>query len=144
MSRENVKLVRALQPAPGVDIAALMRNDAVFAALAAGVAPVLSDEFEAVTVMPTGRERYRGIDGLRAAWLDWLEPWESYRTEIQDAVDAGERVLLLTRDYGRRHGSAAEVVLAGAAVWTLRDAKIVSAQFYADRAEALAAVGLSE
>lgn len=46
------------------------------------------------------------------------------------------------RDLGRREGSTQEVELLGAAVWTIRNGKIVRAEFYPDRAEALEAVGL--
>jgi quercetin dioxygenase-like cupin family protein len=36
------------------------------------------------------------------------------------------------------------VPLTGAAIWTVREAKVVRAEFYADRSEGLAAAGLAE
>ena len=85
-----------------------------------------------------------GLNGLREVWLEWLEPWESYRAEIEDVIDAGDQAVVLSRDYGRRKGSDAEVPLRAGAVWTVRDGKIARADFYPERAEALEAVGLAE
>jgi ketosteroid isomerase-like protein len=85
---------------------------------------------------------YPRLDGLRACWLDWLEPWATYRTEIEELIDAGDQVLVIGRDYGRRELGAPEVRLTFAASWTIRDGRIVRAEFYPDRAEAFDAVGL--
>lgn len=56
----------------------------------------------------------------------------------------GDRVLVITDDYGRRPGMSVEVHLRGAAVWTVRQGKVVGADFYARREQALEAVGLGE
>ena len=72
----------------------------------------------------------------------WLEPWENYRTEIEDVLDAGDQTVVLVRDYGRRKGSDAEVSQRAAAIWTVHDGKIARADFYTDRDEALEAVRL--
>jgi ketosteroid isomerase-like protein len=138
-----VEIVTGLQPAPDVDIAQLFRDDAMLKALAETVAPLLHPEFEVVFMDALrGETTYPGIDGLSEGWLDWLFPWETYRTELEEALDLGERVLLLVRDYGRREGNTQEVVLNGAAIWTLRDGKIARLEFHNDRATALKAVGL--
>jgi len=147
MSRENVELVTGLQPAPEADIAVLFREDASRAALREA-GPLFHPDFVAETSSgPQAiglKTSYRGLDGLIELWLDWLEPWESYRTETEEAIDLGDQVLLLVRDYGRRQGMEREVTLLGAALWTIADGKITRAVFYADRAAALEAVGLSE
>ncbi len=148
MSRENVELVTGLQPAPEADIAVLFREEASRAALREAVAPLFHPDFEAGTdsgLQAFGlKTSYRGFDGLAELWLDWLAPWESYRTEIEAAIDLGDQVLLLMRDYGRRQAMESEVSLLGAALWTIADGKITRAVFYGDRAEALEAVGLRE
>jgi hypothetical protein len=64
-----------------------------------------------------------GLKGLKAGWADWLEPWESYRTEIEDVIDAGDDVVVLVCDYGRRPGMTVEVSVRGAAGWTVREAR---------------------
>ena len=75
---------------------------------------------------------------------DRPEPGESYRTEIEDVIDAGDDVVVLVRDYGRRPGMTAEISIRAAALWTVRDGRISRAIFSTDRAEVLASVGLTE
>ncbi len=124
-------------------MAHLFRDDAAFAAMTKVVAPKLHPDFEVVGIEPTrGETIYRGLDGLRAFNLDWLSPWETYRAEIVDAKDLGDRVLLFVRDFGRREGSSQDVVQDAGSVWTLREGKVARAEFYADRAEALKAAGV--
>jgi hypothetical protein len=145
MSQENVEIVRRFQPSPDLDIAALFRDDATWAATSEAAASVLDEDFAAgVRTLDDQAPFLPGVDGLRSTWLDWLEPWESYRTEIEDVIDVGkDSVLVLTRDYGRRVGSNAEVRLHGAGLYTMRDGKIALAEFM-PRDNALKAVGLAE
>ena len=145
MSQKNVELVLGLQPPPDLDMAHLFRDDAAFAAMIKVVAPKLHPDFEVVGIEATrGKTTYRGLDGYRAGWLDWLAPWATYRAEIVDAKDLGDRVLLFVRDFGRRNGSSQDVVQDAGSVWTLREGKVARAEFYADRTAALEAVGLEE
>ena len=145
MSQENVELVRLVQPAPDVDLAQLFRDDDIWAETSEGLSNLFHPDFKCVQswigAEPT---TYPGVDGLREAWLDWLTPWATYRTDIQDVIACDERVLVLVLDFGRREGTTDEIKLFGAAVWTVRDGKIAHVQFYPDRNEALKAVGLEE
>ncbi|HTU80192.1 MAG TPA: nuclear transport factor 2 family protein [Solirubrobacteraceae bacterium] len=142
MSQENVDLVIALQPAPEQDTTQLWRDDRVWEVARAALGQLFHDDFECTFPLPGSVKIYVGVEGMRAAWLDWLAPWASYRTEIEKAIDLGDRVLLLIHDYGRREGSAAEVRGNVAAMWTLRAGKIVRVDFYADRSEAFRDAGL--
>jgi ketosteroid isomerase-like protein len=146
MSQENVEIVRSLQPSPETDLVALFRDDESASALIQAVAPFFHEDCEMVAPTFVAGEgvRFVGLEGLRAGWLDWLEPWESYRVEIEDVIDAGDDVVVLPRDYGRRAGMAVEVSVIGAAVWTVREGKVARVAFYLNRSEALEAVGLSE
>jgi ketosteroid isomerase-like protein len=143
MSQQNVELVTNLHLAPDVDMAGLFRNDDMWSALADAVAPFFHPDFECVAPgVPHTEKVHIGIDGFRAAWLEWLEPWLTYRSEIIQALDAGDRVLV--HDYGRREGVAQEVKIDGSGVWTVRDGKIARTEFFAHRSEAFKAAGLSE
>jgi ketosteroid isomerase-like protein len=147
MSRENVEIVRGLLgPFEQGDIIPLYRDDAISAAMTAAAAPFFTPDFECVFVRAdVGRAAYSGLDGLRAAWLDWLSPWESYFAGVEDVIDAGDgRVVVLTRDRACPKGASAEVTFLGAPVWTVRDGKVSCIEFYWDRAEGLAAAGLAE
>ena len=144
MLQENVELIRtwASQPAAQVDLAQVFRDDNMWAAASEETAQRLHPDFESTRPGLPGGKTYTGADGLRSAWLDWLAPWASYRIEIEEAVDRGDRVLLLVDDSGRLEGSAEEVRHATAGVYTLRHGKILRWEIYSHRAEALKAVGL--
>jgi ketosteroid isomerase-like protein len=142
MSQESVELVMGLQRTPDDDFAQLIRDDEMWAQLAEAVAPFVHAEAETARPGLPGGRTYTGLDGFRESWLDWLAPYAEYRTEVEEAIDCGERVLLLQSSSGRLEGSTKEVKLAPAVVYTVRDGKIARFEPYADRAEALEAVGL--
>ena len=145
MSQENVELVVGLLPPAQLDFVQLFRDEQVWAALAESIAPHYHTDFETIVRgLPEGDKTYTGMDGLRAAWLEWTAPWATYRMELDEAVDLGDRVLLLTHDFARREGSTDEMKIAAAPVWTFRDGKIACIEFYGTREEALEALGLSE
>jgi hypothetical protein len=77
-------------------------------------------------------------------WLDWLQPWATYCVDVEEVIDAGDRVVVLVRDRGRRHDMEAEVGLISGSVWEVRDGRIARVHFCGDRGEALAAAGLGE
>ena len=95
-----------------------------------------------------GRCRPGHLFGTRRSesWISGLaHAWASYRTEIEDFIDAGEgRVVVLTRDYACPTGADAELSFMGAPVWTVRDGKVARIEFYWNRTEGLAAAGLGE
>lgn len=135
---------RLLGPFAQGDIAPLFRDDAINAAITAASEPFFTADFQCVFVRKdVGRAEYFGLDGLRAAWLDWLEPWESYGAGVEDVLDGGEgRVVVLTHDHARPSGSSAETDFLGTTVWTVREGKVERIEFYWERAEGLAAAGL--
>ena len=69
------------------------------------------------------------------------EVWEEHRIEPQEFVDAGDRVVVLQREY-QRSKSGTELVIDTATVVDLRDGRIVRIQGYMNPAEALKAVSL--
>lgn len=132
-------LVRRLNLAPGIDWAAIVRDDERNAALQEQVRPYFSESFECGLVGVT--EMWRpGLDGLRKIWLDWLEPWATYRTVEEETRDLGDgRVLYLGRDFGGRRDGLGEIELLSSAIWTVREGKITEIVFYASRGAALEA-----
>jgi ketosteroid isomerase-like protein len=145
MAQEDVEIVRRLLgPFEHGDIVPLFCDEAVSASITAASAPLFTSDFECVFVRDdVGRAAYSGLDGLRAAWRDWLQPWETYHTTVEDVIDAGQgRVLVLTRDHAFPKGAEAEVYFVGAPIWTVRDGKVARIEFYWNRDEGLAAAGL--
>jgi ketosteroid isomerase-like protein len=66
------------------------------------------------------------------------------RMEPLEILDLGERVIVVVSMSGRGRGSSVPVEMTFAQLWSLRDGKAVSLRDFATKAEALAAVGLSE
>jgi ketosteroid isomerase-like protein len=138
VSEESVEVVLGVQNA---DLARTFRDDATWALGLAYYSP----DFEHVSVNRVERPvAHSGVEQFRKAWLKWLKPWETYRQDVDRAIDSGDRVLLLVTHRGKMKGSNAEVKLTGASLWTVRDGLIVRMESYTDRAEALKAVGLEE
>jgi hypothetical protein len=108
----------------------LIREDDTYARMAEAVRPLLTDDFESVMVWHAMTRTYAGLEGLRKNWLDWLEPWATYRSTYEKL--------------GRREDMETEVELIGATIFTFREGKLARWGDYAERAEALEAVGLSE
>jgi ketosteroid isomerase-like protein len=147
VSVESVELVRRLlAPFEQGDLIPIWRDDAIAAAMTAATADLLTSDFECVFVREDmGRATYRGVQGMRAAWLDWLEPWDSYHAGVEDVIDAGDgRVVVLTSDHARPKGTSVEVSFLGAPVWTVRGGKVSRIEFYWNREEGLKAAGLKE
>ena len=143
MSQENVEVVLGLYQPPDVDYVEVLRDDSLWAGYAEAVARFLHADFECVWYQFGSEKRYAGVDGLRDFMLDWTAPWLTYRVETEEAIDLGERVLLLNHDCGRREGSTQEVRGRLGAVWTIREGKIARLDAYSTRAHALEAVGLA-
>ena len=76
-------------------------------------------------------------------WLDWLQPWATYHVQVDEMIEAGETVVVLVRDRGRRHDMDVEVELISGSVWKFRDGRIARVEFYANREELRAATGLT-
>jgi len=146
VSRENVELVRSLHPTPTMDLAAVYRDESQWARASSLFAPRISEDFRCFTsgYLEGDGEAFDGLDGFRYLWLEWLTPWESYRSEIEDIRDLGDDVLVLVRDFGSRSEETGEVAVASAAVWTVREGRISQIVFWADRAAALKALGLEK
>ncbi len=86
----------------------------------------------------------RGLGEIGQAFeMENDEVWEEHRIEPQEFVDAGDRVVVLQREY-QRSKSGTELVIDTATVVDLRDGRIVRIQGYMNPAEALKAVSRSE
>lgn len=93
---------------------------------------------------PDGGE-YHGIEGLSAAWRDFLGAWENFRirTERVVAGDAGVYVLLI-RLKARGKGSGVDIDAEVANLVRMRDGRIARLEMFWDRDAALSAAGARE
>jgi len=88
---------------------------------------------------------FRGRDEVRGFLVDeWLASWDRYEARVEEVADAGDRVLV--RWWQRMVGAAGAVPLTvhTAQLCSVSDGRITRIDNYADRPEALKAVGLGE
>ena len=142
MSQENVDLVMGFQPDPNIDLVEQLSDDDSWAAFSAALSPAFASDFESANALLGIDRKYIGMDGFRTLWLDWLAPWATQRVEIKEAIDLGDRVVVLAEVTATFPGSTKGVKSTTGGIWTVRDGKVTRVEFYPDHAEALKAVGL--
>jgi ketosteroid isomerase-like protein len=147
MSKQNIDLIKGLQPTD-VDLVQLFgAESAVDALLADADAGAMSPDavIDFVAAGPgLGNRELRGVEGLVEGWRDWLEGWDSYVLQLEEILDAGEYVVSLVRIRGRTTRDGVEVEHTPAAVWKIEDGIVVALTFYLDRDQAFEAAGLSD
>jgi ketosteroid isomerase-like protein len=128
----------------------LERFQRAFAAYNAGdidaaVADIAPEcEYVTTGTLPGARGIYRGPEGYKR-FVSWLrDEFEGGRLEVNELIDAGDRVFASLTLHGRGRQSGIEASWTLWQVWTVKDDLIVHGQGFTDRAEALEAAGLSE
>jgi len=134
MSQENVEIVRRTYQAWN-------RRD--FDEAAELLAPDI--EWRMPSNLPDA-ETWRSSEEVMHGLDVFLESWDRLHVEVQEYLDAGDRVVALLRYSGRAAitGIELEGAAVDAAVWTLRGGKVVKVEMYGDTSEALEAAGLRE
>jgi ketosteroid isomerase-like protein len=135
MSQENVEVVRR--------VTEVMDAEGFEAALPVFLEAAHDDvEWREDPAWP-GSGTYRGVEQVRQVILDRMDTLD-FDQQTEDLIDVDDRVVALVRWRARGRASGAQGELSMAMVWTIRERTITSIEFFIDRAEALAAVGLSE
>ena len=132
MSQENVEVIRAAWDAA-------TRGD--WGSVFRDVAPNYELDWSR-TRGPEVPGVYRGDEAQRVL-IDFLESWQSFRSEPNEFIEVGEHVIVPTTEhYVGRDG--VEVQARNTWTVTIRDGMIVRTCIYQDKLEALKAVGLEE
>ena len=87
---------------------------------------------------------YPGAEGARRFIAEWADAWDDWELEVEDYIDAGERVVVIINQRGRSKATGIPVDMRFAQVWTLRDGQAIRMQMFASVDEALDAAGLRE
>jgi ketosteroid isomerase-like protein len=131
---------------PREDAVAAVRDDELRARIEQ-LEPLAWADFGGAMVgsIPAARTEWKGVDGLVAAWADWLQPFDTHRTEIEEIRSAGnDCVVIFLQQIARPKGTSADVENMGAAVLWTRGGKLSRIEFHIDRAVAIRAAGLAE
>ena len=83
---------------------------------------------------------YRGHAGVRESFERWLEGFDEYSFKLEDVIDCGANVLVITEERARGAASGATISSRNYAVLTLRDGKLLRyREFYDEDAARRAA-----
>jgi ketosteroid isomerase-like protein len=140
VSRDNVELVRRLYAALAGEgspreFDKRLTDDALGRFLDPGI------EWVPVPDSVLAVESYRGFDGVRRFWTEFVSAWESYRVEPLRFDDAGDQVAVVVHIVGRTH--ELEVEETRSSLLTVRDGLIIRVDSFADPEGAREAAGLS-
>ncbi len=112
--------------------------------LSAGVNEALTDADPDIVWNPIEELPTQGHEAVRTSLARWKAEWHDYELLPEGFLDLGDRVVVTVRLSARGRGSGIEIDARFYDVYTLRGGKIVRMDQFADRSEALEAVGLSE
>ena len=131
MSEENVELVRNAMERFRLD----RREELI---------ELIDPEFETTTPpsLSVEPDTYRGPDGVRRWWDAWEGTIDALRFELNEAIDAGDRVVAVTRMVARSRTTGIEFEQAVTMVWTIRDGRAARLDAYPTREEGLRAAGV--
>lgn len=139
MSEENVELVRRLyaelaSEGSGAEFERRMTDKAL--------GRFLDPEIEWVPVRHSvlAVDSYRGFDGVRRFWGEFLSTWQTYRVELLKLDDAGDQVAVVVRIVGRTH--ELDVEETRSSLLTIRAGRVVHVQSFANPEDAAEAAGL--
>jgi ketosteroid isomerase-like protein len=132
MSQENIEIIRRAYEAAN-------RGD--FAGADAYVHPDV--EFHTYAQSPEAGV-YRGKEAVRKYNENLFGQFESIRFDVEEIIDAGDRVVVLSTQHAVPKGGQQEMSVRVAEVWTIRDGLLAERRSYSTREEAFEAAGLSD
>ena len=143
MSEQNVEIVRGMyEPFKGQDGTMVDWDDEATREM---IGRPYSPEVELRWSSRGPESRvYRGKDGVIQALREWVEPFSEYYTEALDYIDAGDHVVVPTRQRGVGRASGATVEIDVTHVYEFRGNQIARVDEYETLKEALEAVGVQE
>ena len=139
MTEENVELARRLyaelaNEGSGRDFERRLTDEVLGRFLDPGIEWVpVPDSLLAV-------DSYRGFEGVRRFWGEFVSTWQSYRVEPLRFDDAGDQVAVVVHIVGRTH--ELEVDETRSSLLTVRDGRVVRVESFAGPEGAREAAGL--
>ena len=129
MSQSNVEIVRS---------AFLAFTDRGFDGLAEFLHPEIN--WRAIEGAPDDVGEMNGIEAARRYVQDWPDTFDDFTSEIEEVCDVGgDQVVAVIHNAGRAKRSGVPTELRYAALYTIRDGKVVRIREYVTRTEALQA-----
>jgi ketosteroid isomerase-like protein len=131
MSRENVELVRWAFTSDPTRFFSLLDED-------------IELDARRYAELPGAALTGRGREVVERFCREFWGTWAEYSAEPQEFIDAGDQVVVEVHECGEGKGSGVPFERTHIQVWTLRGRRLVRWRLFAEKAEALVAVGLQE
>jgi ketosteroid isomerase-like protein len=140
MSRENVELVRKALDA----LNALLRGELTVEAAAEHADPQFEFHMHYQRTFPDNPQHLRIPDFVGFA-EDFRSAWDDVVVKALEFIEGpDDRVVTLIRQSGRGRESGVPIEIHYFFVWTIRDGKVRTTEYFRHRADAREAAGLSE
>ena len=131
MSEENVEIVRGIY-------ASVARGE--FETAYSSVHPEI--EFHTYAQSPEAGI-YHGKEAFREYNETLFAQFESLRIEVEELIDADDRVIVVSTQHAVPKGGRQEIDVHMAELWTVRDSLLAERRSYSTKGEALEAAGLA-
>jgi ketosteroid isomerase-like protein len=133
------RLLTALTPAmPGEEFVV---SEESLNAMVDAIRPLASDDLTVVMRAFDVERSFDTVEGMRDAWLDWIEPWETLAFRFEEVQELGENVLTRAMQVGVTRRDGIKVEQPSAAVWKFRGSGLYRIEFHLDRAAEVSARG---
>ena len=135
---------QAYVDAPLEEVWALVGNPAAYPEWWPGLAlidPEIQVEHRGVVPELVGRD-FQGHEGVGEVMATVLAEFSEFETRVEEIIDAGDDVVVISFQRGVGRISGAEVEKRLPQVWTVRDGRVVRWLIVRKREEALRAAGL--
>jgi ketosteroid isomerase-like protein len=87
---------------------------------------------------------YRGVEAMGRAWAEWLNAFDEFSVLGEEFHEAGNKVVVRQLFRGKGKGSGIPIDrIPGAAVFTLRDGKVIRFEGHITLEGAMASAGLA-
>ncbi|HEV2980637.1 MAG TPA: nuclear transport factor 2 family protein [Solirubrobacteraceae bacterium] len=130
----------------GTDWGHIVRDDAAWAAFSQTIAPIVAPDYayEDDFLPDHAGETYHGLDGLRRAWIGFVEPFEELTYDLERIVGSGDQFVSIHRVRSKARQSGIVQDFRVAYTWTYRGGRLVHTRGFLGADQALKAVGLDE
>jgi ketosteroid isomerase-like protein len=141
MSEENVEIARRWCDA----FNAFMRDELSSEAYAEHLDPQAEVHWHDQQTYPDAPQHLRGLPEVIQFTEQYRSTWDDLALEPLEFIEVpDDRVLVFIRQEGRGRESGVPIVIHYFEVFTIRDGKVGTVEFFRHRADALDAAGLSE
>jgi ketosteroid isomerase-like protein len=110
-----------------------------------GATANLTPDFEFIPppMLPEGGI-YQGPEGLRQLWETWTATFPDFRIEIEETIDAGDKVIVMAAVSGTGTGGLEVKTPSFAWVWSFEGDRAIRMEAMPNRATAVEALGLTQ